>query len=112
MLSCGEMHKVRRGNLERNLHLAPQTRTDAVEDILWGPIVEDPTKFSLRQFSGLRSRRKSSFQVTPRSKLPHLTLHTHILSPIHHSLWHMHAYLSSSLHSDRVSVMIGLGLGM
>ena len=40
---------------------------------LWGPITEDPTKFSLSVCSGLKSQRKSSLQVTP----PYLT-HFHM----------------------------------
>ncbi len=65
MLKIGRLIKVRRGNLERSLHLAPQTRTNIVKRNLWGPLIEDPTKFSLNVCSGLRGRRKSSFQVTP-----------------------------------------------
>ena len=47
-----------------------------LEKFLWGPIMEDPTKFSLSVCSGLRirSKRKSSFQATPRSMLPHPAL--------------------------------------
>ena len=79
--ACFMLARLGRGNLEHgvlNMERTPSFLDHSrhcLEKFVFDPILTDPTKFSLSVCSGLRSQRKSLFEVTPRSKLPCPALH-------------------------------------